>query len=82
MGCCMNVAEIIQILPKYVQALYSDSTLYFSGEETIATPERKALVIRDIKLIQEQLSSLEQVLGQNRLDDSVTLEKMLQERSA
>jgi len=46
--------------------------LYFSGEETIATPERKALVIRDIKLIQEQLSSLEQVLGQNRLDDSVT----------
>lgn len=77
----MNVAEIIQILPKYVQALYSDSILYFSDEETIATPERKSLVIRDIKLIQEKLSFLEQVLNQSGLGDSVTLEKISQERS-
>lgn len=77
----MNVAEIIQILPKYVQALYSDSILYFSDEETIATPERKSLVIRDIKLIQEKLSFLEQVLSQSGLGDSVTLEKISQERS-
>lgn len=82
MGCCMNVAEINQILPKYIQALYSDSTLYFSGEETIATPERKALVTRNIKLIQEKLSFLEQVLNQSGLGDSVTLEKISQERSA
>ena len=77
----MNVAEIIQILPKYVQALYSDSILYFSDEETIATPERKSLVIRDIKLIQEKLSFLEQVLNQSGLGDSVTLEKIAQERT-
>lgn len=78
----MNVAEIINILPKYVRALYNDSTMYFSGEETIATPERKALVIRDIKLIQEKLNVLEQVLGRNILDDSVILEKISEERSA
>jgi len=33
----MNPTEIIQKLPKYVQALYSDGTLYWSGDETIAT---------------------------------------------
>jgi len=59
----MNAVEIIQILPKYVQALYSDSTLYFCGEETIATPERKALVLNNIKLIQEKLNSLEKEIG-------------------
>ena len=59
----MNAAKILQILPKYVQALHSDGTLYFSGEETIATPARKALVLNDIKLIQEQLTSLEEVIG-------------------
>lgn len=76
----MNPIEIIQILPKYAQALYSDSVLYFSGEETIASPERKALVISNIKLIQDKLTSLEMMLSQNRLDDSVTLDKMPQER--
>lgn len=78
----MNVAEIIQILPKYVQALYNDSTLYFSGEETIATPERHALLIKSIRLTQAALSSLEQIVIQNKLDDSVTLEKVSREKSA
>ena len=43
-----NPIEIIQILPKYVQALYSDGALYFSGEATIATESRKATLLNDI----------------------------------
>jgi hypothetical protein len=59
----LDPAKIIQILPKYVQALYSDSVLYFSGDETIATPERKAIVLNDIALIKEQITSLEKIIG-------------------
>lgn len=60
----LDPVKIIQILPKYVQALYSDSTLYFSGEETISTPERRAIVLHDIALIKEQIASLENIIGQ------------------
>ena len=58
-----NPVEIIQILPKYVQALYSDSVLYFSGEVTIATESRKATLLNDINLIKEQIAALEKILG-------------------
>lgn len=58
-----NPIEIIQILPKYVQALYSDGVLYFSGEPTIATEVRKATLLNDINLIKEQIANLEKILG-------------------
>ena len=58
-----NPFEIIQILPKYVQALYSDGVLYFSGEVTIATESRKATLLNDINLIKEQITALEKILG-------------------
>ena len=58
-----NPTEIIQILPKYVQALYSDSILFFSGEPTIATPSRKATVLNDIAMIKDQIEALEKILG-------------------
>lgn len=58
----MSAEEILKLLPKYVQALYSDSVLYFSGEETIATPERKTLVLSNINAIREQLESLEKLI--------------------
>jgi len=58
-----NPVEIIQILPKYVQALYSDGVLYFSGEVTIATESRKATLLNDINLIKEQIAALEKILG-------------------
>lgn len=58
-----NPVEIIQILPKYVQALYSDGVLYFSGEATIATESRKATLLNDINLIKEQIAALEKILG-------------------
>lgn len=58
-----NPIEIIQILPKYVQALYSDSVLFFSGETTIATQVRKEAVLNDIALIKEQITALEKFLG-------------------
>ena len=58
-----NPVEIIQILPKYVQALYNDGILYFSGEATIATEVRKAILLNDINLIKEQIANLEKILG-------------------
>lgn len=58
-----NPADILQLLPKYVQALYSDGVLYFSGEATIATESRKATLLNDINLIKEQIATLEKILG-------------------
>ena len=58
-----NPIEIIQLLPKYVQALYSDGVLYFSGEQTIANDSRKAILLSDINLIKEQIANLEKILG-------------------
>jgi hypothetical protein len=54
-----DIAKILQLMPKYMQALHNDSVLYFSDEATIATPERKVMLIKNIKMIQEQLSFLE-----------------------
>lgn len=62
----MTPQENIQLLPKYIQALYTDSILYFSDEQNIKTPERKALVLNDFKLVKELLTKLEeQVNSQN-----------------
>ena len=58
-----NPADILQLLPKYVQALYSDGVLYFSGEATIATETRKITLQNDINLIKEQIANLEKILG-------------------
>lgn len=58
----MNPIEVIQKLPRYMQALYSDGTLYWSGEKTIATLERKNLLISDIKLIKANIEALEKAL--------------------
>lgn len=78
----LGPAQIIQILPKYIQALCSDSALCLSGEQTIATPERKELATKSIKLIQENLIFLEQILSQSKLNDELTLDKISEERSA
>ena len=59
----MNPNELISSLPKYVQALYSDGTLYWSGDKVIATQERKNLVLNDIKLIKENIAALEKHLN-------------------
>lgn len=59
----MNQNEILQNLPKYVQALYSDGVLYWSGDKFIATQERKNLVLNDIKLIKENIAALEKLIG-------------------
>jgi hypothetical protein len=58
-----NPIEIIQLLPKLVQALYSDGVLFFSGEATIATESRKSTLLNDINLIKEQIAHLEKILG-------------------
>ena len=57
-----NLIRIIQILPTYVQALYNDGVLYFSGEPTIATQNRKATLLNDIAMIKEQIEALDSIL--------------------
>jgi len=57
-----NPIEIIQLLPKLIQALYSDGVLFFSGEATIATESRKATLLNDINLIKEQIAHLEKII--------------------
>ena len=59
----MNSLEIVKTLPKHMQALYSDAILFFSEDPTIATPQRKALVLDDIQFIRSQLDALEKVIG-------------------
>lgn len=58
----MKYNEILQLLPKQIQALYTDSILFFSDEASIATPERKSLILDNIKKIKEQIAALEQLL--------------------
>lgn len=58
-----DIAKILQLLPKYMQALNNDSVLYFSDEETIATPERKVLLTKDIAMIEELLTFLKKNLA-------------------
>ena len=58
-----NPADILPLLPKLVQSLYSDGVLYFSGEVSIATEARKAILINDINLVKEQIAHLEKILG-------------------
>lgn len=59
----MDKIQILQNLPKYVQALYSDGTLYFSEDKDIATTERKNLVLNDIKLIEDNIAALKKLIG-------------------
>ncbi len=59
----LDPSEIIRLLPKCIQALHNDSILYFSGEPAIATEERKNTLLNDIKLIKEQIASLEKIIG-------------------
>ena len=46
-----------------MQALYNDSVLYFSDEETVATSERKAMLAKDIMMIEELLTFLKKNLA-------------------
>ena len=58
----MNYIQILQNVSKYSQALYQDGALYWSGDESLATSERKAMVVADIKLISDQLAILSKEL--------------------
>ena len=58
-----NPVRIVQILPKHTQALCNDVAFYFSGEVTLATGNRKIVILNDINLIKEQLANLEKIIG-------------------
>jgi hypothetical protein len=55
----MEIKDRMQNLIKYSQVLYSDGILYDSGQEEIATPERKSLILSDLKLIKEGVAYIE-----------------------
>ncbi len=59
----MNTIDIVQSLPKHMQALYSDAVLFLSNESTIATPERKTLLLNNIQFIKAQIEALEKAIG-------------------
>ena len=50
-----DLQQSINIIPKYAQALLNDALLYFSNESSLATEERRAILINDIKLLKEQI---------------------------
>lgn len=59
----MNHIQILQLVTKYTNALYNDGSMYWSGDEALFTPERKAMVIDDIKLITDNLAILSKDLA-------------------
>jgi hypothetical protein len=59
------ILKPIKLLPKYVQALQNDAMLFFADEPTLATPERKVMLVKNIKLMQAQLGVLENFLTQD-----------------
>jgi hypothetical protein len=56
-------ADIIQTLPKYINALLSDSVLFFSGENAVATEARKQILLQEIAIIKAQITALETFIG-------------------
>lgn len=59
----MNPIEILQTLPRRMQAFYSDASLHFSQDEFSGTVERKKLLQDNINIIKSQIESLEKLLG-------------------
>jgi len=55
--------EILDLLPKQIQALFSDATFYFAGQKLIKISERKILIEKDIELIRENLTKIEMILN-------------------
>lgn len=58
-----DLQQSINIIPKYAQALLNDALLYFSNEASLATEERRAILINDIKLLKEQIEYLENIVS-------------------
>ena len=52
----------IEILPRYANTLVQNALTYFSGEKGTDTPERKAILLQDIKSIESKIASLKQIL--------------------
>lgn len=59
----MNPIDIVQSLPKHMQALYSDAVLFLSNDPAIAIPERKTLLLNNIQFIKAQIEALEKAIG-------------------
>lgn len=60
-----NSLQILQLINKYTNALYSDGSLYWSGDAALASLERKALILTDITLIKQNLDIIVADLNSN-----------------
>ena len=58
----MNPIELIQSLPKRMQAFYSDALLHLSQDEFSGTPERKKLLKDNISIIKAHIETIENLL--------------------
>jgi hypothetical protein len=57
----MTPTEIVQTLPRQVQALHNDTALYL--DPVMSTPQRKDLILSSILLIKDRLNDLEKSLS-------------------
>jgi hypothetical protein len=60
----MNPVEIIQKLPEYMQAVYSDGILCLSNNNALNNIERKKMLLENIASVKAQLEVLEQAMKQ------------------
>lgn len=58
----MNYIQILQSISKYSQLLYQDGSICWSSDESLSTPERKAITRDSILIIKDQLAVLEAAL--------------------
>lgn len=58
----MTINEIIQSVLNAAQVVKTDATLFFCDDKTIATVERKNILISNIKLIKANIEALEKAL--------------------
>jgi len=59
----MNNQEILQNITKYTQALCGDCMLCFSGDNLIATEDRKALARATLQLVENNLDTIKKQLA-------------------
>jgi hypothetical protein len=58
----MNPKDALKNLLTYAQVLFNDGDLYWLGNDLISTPERKNILIANLKSAKQQIEILDQLL--------------------
>ena len=59
----MNPQDALKNLLTYAQVLFSDGDMYWLGNDLISTPERKNILIANLKSAKQQIEILDQLLN-------------------